>query len=1074
MKILFDARACQTGSELGGIGRYTESIIKAIILERPHDEHHLIVSDGLMFDPSHIKLKFSSYIDPCNFHLFTPPIKAVFHPITREDLVSDAEKFFQEFVRIICPDVFFVASLVEGVNAPFICRAVPGIFSVAVLYDLIPWNYPDKYLLDPQVENHYRRSVRKFEEFDHLLSISDFSKREYFTTFPDSRVSITNISSGVSEFFENAQPSQRSINRLKEIYGIRPDKKILLYVSSFDLRKNHRALALAYGIVDEMIRDSTQLVVVGNGSDAIYSDICRDLDQKTREKIVFTGKISDSDLLCLYNMSYLLVFPSLYEGFGLPILEANKCHLPAICSKSTSLIEAVGSAEALFDPLSIEDIASRIDFYLRNEIAYKHLKDFAIKHVQSFTWRSSAKKAIEVIEHGQGKYSSINEYTPLETFLGLRGFILQSRLETSFAYFNELLGSSLSLIRASLYRKASTLSLSWAIVSSYNTKCGIASYTKYFANSLRDAGDNIYIFSNSISSSEEESPELEANVQRCFDFGSDDLKALQIQLLRTGANIVYIAYQDVFYNSHSLLRLIESLSDSGIYVVIEMHKVKSSMAALPNTLVRALAACSVVIAHSESALNELKEHAIKDNVLYLPLGIDEHLAMVGAEASSHDEPAEETHSDRIVMATFGFLVPHKGIYQLLEAYSELADEFDYLDFHIYSSLHPSAPEGSELKAAISSFISEKGLHARIVFNTTYLDDVEVVKRLASADFCVLNYKETNESASASLRHVAAAGIPLVLPRIPIFMEAEHETFYDPSDSQSLKDAIRKYVYASRRSSESGSFFSKPIVLRKMWARTRKYLNYRVAVLNALIRDGKPSAVKAFSPVMDGTFAACARLVPYSQEHSPLFTADLDRVDSWPYTFGPYAALQPGSFFIYIFGTSVEPLAKCDILLENDSKPLDFEIEPSATSPLFGARSCDSKLLGLFKFASDTEVKALEVKLINPKRISLLDFVLISPEAVPDRQIYWYYALANRNLNSLLSLWRQASKEEGRSSLPLRILSFLDEHNHISCFDSGIYASMGSTTPIEFLTQLTLLASMPFGSASGHLHSLSLR
>ena len=117
-----------------------------------------------------------------------------------------------------------------------------------------------------------------------------------------------------------------------------------------------------------------------------------------KQQVVFTDYVPEADLISLYNLAILFVFPSWHEGFGLPLLEAMRCGAPAISSNLSSLPEVIGMQEAQFDPHNEQEMANLIEKGLMDDPFRQQLKDNAEKQPQKFSWDLTAQRAISAME----------------------------------------------------------------------------------------------------------------------------------------------------------------------------------------------------------------------------------------------------------------------------------------------------------------------------------------------------------------------------------------------------------------------------------------------------------------------------------------------------------------------------------------------------------------------------------------------------------------------------------------------------------------------------------------------------
>ena len=174
-------------------------------------------------------------------------------------------------------------------------------------------------------------------------------------------------------------------------------EKFLLFVGNVKPHKNIRNLLLALKSIPDI-----DLVVVGKKDGFITGDdeianLIKDT-QELKNRIYFTGYVEDDDIPAIYNLAKLFVFPSLYEGFGIPPLEAQACGCPVVCSNAASLPEACGDSVVYCDPYNIEDIAEKIKMVLEDEVLQNELRMKGFENIKRFSWEESARKIIEVIE----------------------------------------------------------------------------------------------------------------------------------------------------------------------------------------------------------------------------------------------------------------------------------------------------------------------------------------------------------------------------------------------------------------------------------------------------------------------------------------------------------------------------------------------------------------------------------------------------------------------------------------------------------------------------------------------------
>jgi glycosyltransferase involved in cell wall biosynthesis len=177
--------------------------------------------------------------------------------------------------------------------------------------------------------------------------------------------------------------------------GLRLERPYLLAVGNLQPRKNLVRLFEAFRTVAEGMHHEVDLVVVGPERFRA-AEVLKAASGSLRDRIHFTGYISDRQLAACYRCSIAFVFPSLYEGFGLPVLEAMAHGIPVACSDVEALREVSGDAAILFNPTSIDDIAQVLDKLLRDASLRQRLSSAGPLRAAAFTWEKSARHTIEV------------------------------------------------------------------------------------------------------------------------------------------------------------------------------------------------------------------------------------------------------------------------------------------------------------------------------------------------------------------------------------------------------------------------------------------------------------------------------------------------------------------------------------------------------------------------------------------------------------------------------------------------------------------------------------------------------
>lgn len=404
MRILIDLQGAQNDSKNRGIGRYCLALAKAIIKNKGKHEVFILLNGLFPENIDEIKQIFYSLLPEHNIIIFNSA-----GPV--DELLEDnlwrtqiAELMRENFINNLNPDVILISSLIEGAcdnTVTSVGRLYSNIPSAVILYDLIPFIDPEKYIGHAPSAKWYYQKIDSLKRADVLLGISASAKIEAVEHLDVNLKNVVNISSAADDnlFYKKTDNELiKNTSYLNKKYNI--NRKYLMHSSAFDPRKNFKGLIQAFALLPTQIRDDYQLVLVCK----LKSEERQELNEIAlksginRDSLILTNFVSDDDLVILYSNCYLFIFPSFSEGFGLPALEAMCCGTPAIGSNTTSIPEVIGRKDALFNPHSIESIAHLIEKVLTNIVFWESLKQHALDHSKKFSWNYTAKVTIKALE----------------------------------------------------------------------------------------------------------------------------------------------------------------------------------------------------------------------------------------------------------------------------------------------------------------------------------------------------------------------------------------------------------------------------------------------------------------------------------------------------------------------------------------------------------------------------------------------------------------------------------------------------------------------------------------------------
>jgi glycosyltransferase involved in cell wall biosynthesis len=240
-----------------------------------------------------------------------------------------------------------------------------------------------------RIEYFEKNFFKNIYRSDAIICFSEFTKREILERIdiPSDRVEVIyhGIDHNLFQYKKNSD------------VNFALPKKFILCVGSIEPRKNLINLLKAYNNLDKKIKQEYKLILTG--FKGWQNQEIVSLISQNKDYIDYLGYISDEELVAVYNLATLFVYPSFYEGFGLPVLEAMACGTPVVCSNATSIPEVGGDAVVYCDPYNVDDITEKIEMLLNDEILQKDMIKKGLERAKQFTWEKSYKKHLEFFKN---------------------------------------------------------------------------------------------------------------------------------------------------------------------------------------------------------------------------------------------------------------------------------------------------------------------------------------------------------------------------------------------------------------------------------------------------------------------------------------------------------------------------------------------------------------------------------------------------------------------------------------------------------------------------------------------------
>lgn len=399
MRLTLDLQCCQTESRKRGIGRYVDSLVRAMLTLRGPGPDTLVALDGIYPEEAdRVRAGLRDWLPASNFTRYHYPCPALPEGDPTDPSRQIASQLIARHHASSHPDAVLCGSLFEGfVERVVPCENladIPGTVAAAVIYDLIPLVYPDRYLDTANKKAWYFRKLQAAKNCDLLLAISKATREDVITRlgFPADR--IVNIYAAADAVFRPLGKPRAAHESTLQRLGI--TRKYVLYTGNDDFRKNLHGALEAFAHLPPVLRREYQLVLNQADKQRVLNWMSR--YGLLENEVVVTGYVDDADLAILLNYCDLFLFPSLYEGFGLPVLEAMACEAPVIGGDNSSIKELIEEPGARFDaenPLEISECMRRA---LIDQDFRRILREHGSHRARAFSWDRSAKLALEAIE----------------------------------------------------------------------------------------------------------------------------------------------------------------------------------------------------------------------------------------------------------------------------------------------------------------------------------------------------------------------------------------------------------------------------------------------------------------------------------------------------------------------------------------------------------------------------------------------------------------------------------------------------------------------------------------------------
>lgn len=743
------------GSKNRGIGNYTISQLKSIF-EKDKENRYFLLN---FYEDSNLQ-DILGYSDNVSEHFFY---------LGKDNFLSKNNKFKGIMKNLIVNffkeneiDVFYMTSVFDG-NFPYDMEWFSDVKTCTTLYDVIPYVFKERYLANKTMYKNYMVWINNVKKMDRLLAISQSAKDDMIKYFNVDSEKINVIYAGTDNCYKSLPISVSYRDEFKKIYDI--TNEFIMCTGGDDDRKNIEGLILAYSKMPKELINKYQLVIVcklSQASEDRYYEIARNYN--VRDRVILTNFVPLEHLILLYNLAHVVAFPSQYEGFGLPVVEAMACGTPVLTSNNSSLGEIAEGAAVLVDPFDVDDITRGLVEILVNS-NLNDLKQKGYERVKKFTWEEVALSSLNVLNEFGGKIKELE--------------INSERI----AFFTPLppIQSGISDYSVDIIKKLSkSFFIDVYIDKGYTPKCELPNNV------------NIYEHRHFLKN---KSNYLEV----VYQMGNSEYHSYMIEYIKLYPGILVL--HD--YNLHGLLHF-KATKEGNLQKYREFLYEDYSKEVVDNyvedftsgktTLRDFELPCNgtvtnyskKVIVHSDYSKRLLLEKDISKNVRKI-----HHYAKIEKLVNKGEvRQVYNIDDNELIISAFGHIHETKRIMPILKAFKKLLSKFSNISLYLVGKPSPS------IEAEINQYMVAKNLDSKVTI-TGYTDINEFERYMDISDICLNLRYPYNGETSGSLMRILAKGKCVLVSDIGSFSEVPDNCCIKLDSPENLSEEVEVDMIAEK-------------------------------------------------------------------------------------------------------------------------------------------------------------------------------------------------------------------------------------------------------------------------------------
>ena len=748
MNIAIDSSALHYERQRG-IGNYIYSQIEALL--NNHQEHNYYIFD--IFCDAEIDSMFIEY-ENINIIHFNLGDDGQFAIGNHKEILKRLLKRFLEDYDI---DVFYITNPIARGYKCFYEEDffTENVLVVSMLFDLIPIIFKDHYLPNKELFEMYDQCLKQYEFSDYVLSDSQSAKNDLlkYTNVDESKVIV--IDAGVDKKFLEIKAEQLLFENLKKKHNLTKD--YIMCTSGNEWRKNIGGLIESYCMLPNDYKNNHQLLIVCNIDQGSIDEYLNNVNKDDKNNIIFTGYVSDEEIVALYNNAKLFVFPSKYEGFGLPIIEAWSFGVPVVTSNVSSMKDFDNSATILVNP---EDPKSICDGMIEglDENKREELIKNGYNAVTAFTWDKVAEKTIKTFENKKNIIVSKEQHTKDKIAM----FAPMPPEKSGIAdYSYDIITYLCEFYDIDVFVTGSYESDK---IDASNVR--ILNHNEFNEDNYKKV---IYQFGNNVVFHEYMIPYIRESKKSILVLHDINLNGLLTWMCRTNNDRAFLitSYKEEFkyLNPRKFIELDETGRANNL---IDEHPINAFVTKYSKQ----------IITHSEYGKRKLLKTNINQNV-----DVIRHYVKIGELPNRDEAKTKLDLKDKLVISCFGYAQNSKRILQIVKALSNIKS--DYM-FCIIGKVE------DDIKEELESLIETNKLEDKIRI-TGFASLEDFLLYIDATDICINLRHPYNGETSGSFMRILAKGRCAIVNDIGSFSEIPNNACFKipPVEIMNEKEEIAK-------------------------------------------------------------------------------------------------------------------------------------------------------------------------------------------------------------------------------------------------------------------------------------------